>query len=61
MGDRYLLKPICEVCGEPLDDYDDMPLFMSLEDNIVLKCPECGAKTKFWFEIKHKSKIVKKL
>jgi len=59
MSDRYLIEQKCKKCGEDLTDYEDMPLFLSTENEIILTCPKCKTKTKFWLEVKQKSKIVK--
>lgn len=55
MSDRYLINEICKWCKE--DFSEEQPLFMGDEDDpIIVKCPKCGKKTKFWVDVKVKSK-----
>jgi RNase P subunit RPR2 len=57
MSDRYLIEPICKKCKADLSE--ELPLFISDEDKIVLTCEKCGARTKYWCEMKINSKLLK--
>jgi len=54
---RYLLDTKCPKCKTEIEQ--EMPLFVSFEDKVYLTCPKCGAKIKYWIELKQKSKIIK--
>ena len=60
MSDYYLISDTkCKKCNKDLIDLEnDFPLYIDDEHPIILTCPKCKARTRFWMETKIKSELI---